>query len=117
MGNGEGRVFTRDLEETILCWNVFSDDYKRQLRTKLCNTLDRACQRQFEPYIRRNRVHGAGERLGRHWDIIDNPIAGSSDKRQKEWKKLGALYKQFVEYLKTGRDVPEQQQLPLRGDA
>jgi hypothetical protein len=117
MGKGEGRILPRDLEETILCWNVLSRDYQHQLRTKLCNTLDRACQRQFEPYIRRNRDHGAGERLGRHWEIINNPIAGSSDKRQKEWKKLGALYKQFVEFLRIGRNVPEQQELNLRGDA
>ena len=28
-----------------------------------------------------------------------------------------SLYKQFVEYLRTGRDVPEQQELNLEGDA
>jgi hypothetical protein len=117
MGKGEARILPRDLEETILCWNVLSRDYQRQLRTKLCDTLDRACQRQFEPYIRRNRDRGAGERLGRHWDIIDNPIAGSSDRRAKEWKKLGSLYKQFVEFLRTGRNVPEQQELNLGDDA
>jgi len=117
MGKGEARILPGDLEETILCWKVLSRDYQGRLRTKLCDTLDRACQKQFEPYIRRNRDRGAGERLGRHWDIINNPIAGSSDKRQKEWKKLGSLYKQFVEFLRTGRNVPEQQELNLRGDA
>lgn len=117
MSEGEGRILPRHLEETVPCWNVLSPDYQRQLRAKLCNTLDRACQRQFEPYIRRNRERGARERLGRHWDIISHPIAGFSDKRQKEWKKLGALYKQFVEYLKTGRNVPEQQELDLRDNA
>ena len=117
MGKGEARILPGDLEETILCWKVLSRDYQRQLRTKLCDTVDRACQKQFEPYIRRNRDRGAGERLGRHWDIINNPIAGSSDRRAKEWKKLGQLYKQFVEFLRTGRNVPEQQELNLRGDA
>ena len=117
MGNGESRILQSDLEETVHCWNVLSPEYQRRLRTKLCDTLDRACQKQFEPYIRRNRVHGARERLGRHWDIIENPIAGSSDKRAKEWKKLGSLYKQFVEFLRTGREMPEQHVLNLEDDA
>lgn len=117
MGKGEARILLRDLEETIHCWNVLAPAYQGRLRTKLCDTLDRACQRDFEPYIRRNRDRGAGERLGRHWDIISNPIAGSSDKRQKEWKKMGLLYKRFVEFLRTGRNVPEQQELNLRDPA
>lgn len=117
MGNGEARILQSDLEETIHCWNVLSREYQGRLRTKLCDTLDRACQQQFEAYIRRNRERGARERLGHHWDIIDNPIAGSSDKRAKEWKKLGSLYKQFVEFLRTGSNVPEQQVFNLGADA
>lgn len=117
MGNGEARILMRDLEETIPCWKVLSGDYQGRLRAKLYEALDRACEGQFKNFIRRNREGGARERLGRHWDIINNPIAGSSDKRQKEWKKMVSLHKQFVEYLRTGRDVPEQQELNLEGDS
>jgi hypothetical protein len=50
-------------------------------------------------------------RLRHHWDITSNPISGSSDKRTREWKKLMSLYEQFLEFLRTGRDLPEQRVL------
>jgi hypothetical protein len=114
MGDGETRILERHLEETMRSRSMTPREYQRRLRTKMIEVMDQATRRQFAPYFRRNRNQGAGERLGRHWDIISNPISGSSDKRTKEWKKLMALYEQFLEFLRTGRDLPEQRVLPLQ---
>jgi hypothetical protein len=116
MGNGETRILERHLEETIPCWSMMPGDYQRRVRTKMFEVMDQASRRQFQPYLRENRDRAARERLRRHWDIVENPLAGSSDRRTKEWKAMGTLYKQFVEFLRTGRQVPEQHELDLRPD-
>ncbi len=115
MGSGEPRILSRHLEETIPCWGIAPPDYQRRLRTKMYEVMDQASRRQFQPYLRENRDQRARQRLQtRLWDIISNPLTGSSDKRHKGWKQITLLYKQFLAFMKTGRDVPEQQVLDLR---
>jgi hypothetical protein len=116
MGDGETRILPRQLEETIPCWGVMAPEYQGRLRAKINDVMNRASQRHFEPYFRPNRT-GAQGRLGRHWDVISNPLSGSSDRRTKDWKSMGLLLKRFVGFVKTGRDVPEQQELNLQPGA
>src|SRR5439155_17222686 len=68
MGNGEARILLRHLEEVIPCWTLMAGEYQGRLRTKIHEVMNRASQRQFEPYIRANRDAGARGRLGPHWD-------------------------------------------------
>jgi len=114
MGSGETRILSRDLEETIPCWSIAPGEYQRRLKTKMYEVMGHACGRQFRSYLRENRDQGARQRLQRHWDIISNPLAGSSDKRHKEWKQMTSRYKEFLEFMKIGPAVPVQEVLDLR---
>lgn len=114
MGNGETRILLRQLEEAIPCWHLMAGRYQGQIRAKIHEVMHLATERQFEPYLRANRGGARGAGLGPHWDVINNPISHSSDRRAQEWKRMGSLHRQFLEFMQTGRVVPEQQQLDLR---
>jgi hypothetical protein len=114
MGSGETRILQRHLEETIPCWTITTRAYQGQLRNKMFEVMDLAIGREFAPYLRRNRDRGAGAELGRHWDVIANPISGSSQMRTGEWKRMMSLYERFLDFLINGRSGPVQEVLDLQ---
>jgi hypothetical protein len=116
MSQAEPRILITHLEQAIPCWHIMARDYQGRLRSKIHSVMRQACQRHFAAYIRANRDAGARGRLGTHWDIIHNPVAALADQRSKEWKKLGAQQKAFLEFLKTNGNLPEQGVLDMPRD-
>ncbi|MGB8540804.1 MAG: hypothetical protein WCD49_04120 [Candidatus Acidiferrales bacterium] len=114
MGQGEARVLITQLEQAIPSWNIMAPPYRGRLRAKINTVMSHACERQFRAYIQLNRDGGARNRLGPHWDIVNNPILAVSDRRNREWKRLGAQQKAFLDFLRTGGDLPEQGVLNLQ---
>jgi hypothetical protein len=113
MGRGEPRIMLAQLEDAIPCWNVLARNYQGRLRDKIHAVMRQACQNQFEQYIRPNRDHGARNRLGVHWDIINNPVARVSDGRNAEWRRLATKQRAFLELLRNHGNLPEQGILDL----
>ena len=35
------------------------------------------------------------------WDVIDNPLVGVADKRQKAWKVMQKKHRAIIEYFKN----------------
>jgi len=113
MAGGAPRILLMQLAEAVIpCWGIVDRPYQRELEQKMTTVMNQACRREFRPYLRRNRT-AEGRTHTPTWDIISNPLAEISDRRQREWKRMRSRQESFLEFLRTGQDVPEQEELPL----
>lgn len=112
MSSREPRVLLEDLlARVFLAWGAVSAEYRRQLSLKSKRILIELARTEFHRYLRRSRARG---RIGTpSWDILNNPLSLSTDKRTAVWKELLKLGQTFVEAVRTGT---RQMALPLGED-
>lgn len=113
MAQGAPRILLRDLAEAIVpCWAIVDRPHQQELEQKMLTVMNQACRRDFRAYLRRNRT-AEGRTHTPTWDIVSNPLAETPDRRQKEWKTMRRRQESLVGFLRTGQEVPEQEELPL----
>jgi len=106
MQKNQSRVLAFDIASRVIpFWNNIGPDYRKELSKAVAEVLDRAAQRDFKKYLRKNSAAKA-ETGTPTWDITDNPLTGVIDKRTKGWKTLRKLQTQFLNHLR--KDVLEE---------
>lgn len=113
MAQGAPRILLMQLAEAIVpCWSIVDRPYQHELEQKMVAVMNEACRREFRTYLRRNRA-AEGRTHTPTWDIISNPLAEISDRRQREWKRMRSRQESLLQFLQTGEQIPEQEELPL----
>lgn len=80
---------------------VMAPAYKKELKTKIIQVIDKAANDEFRSYIQRDVA--SASRVGMiTWKIIYNPNSQTFDKRSREYKKLAKQQEKFITALKTG---------------
>jgi hypothetical protein len=101
MFNGAPRIMRDDLAKKIIpLWDRMRPDYKGLIKQKIQQVMDHASRSQFSMYLQRAPAAARGVIPGSTWDVIDNPLNGVADKRQKAWKAMLKKQQSLIEYFK-----------------
>jgi hypothetical protein len=99
MAKGSNRIVSNDLGAKLHFWRDMRPDYKGLLKQKINQVMNHASRREFSKYLQRNTTARAVTQ-SLSWDIIDNPLIGASDKRQKAWKTMRKKQETLIAYFK-----------------
>ncbi len=108
MSTREPRLLLDRLAEDIVpAWPALSAEMKNHYRDKLRDRVVDMARNEFQPYLSRNKP-SEGRTHTPTWDIANNPLGVSTDKRGSVYRDLQKRAKVLVERLRTG-----QMNLPL----
>jgi hypothetical protein len=113
MANGSTRIIQNDLGKKMFkgMWDRMQPEYRGQLKQKIQQVMDQASRGQFSKHLQRNTTARAVTQSP-SWDVLDNPLNGAVDKRQKAWRAMLKKQQAFIEYL---QDPNRQEYLRLDG--
>jgi len=100
MVGGSPRILLDELGRRMVpLWSRMRPDYRGLLKTKIQEVMNHAAQSEFGTHLQRGTARGA---IGApHWDIINNPLVGAADKRQKAWKSMLKKHQALIDYYKN----------------
>jgi len=85
-------------------WTAIGGEQQKTLRNKMRSVLILASQKHFGRYLEVQSNSGQrGKTLT--WDIRNNPLDLSTDKRRKEFRLLSRLQKQFIDSLRDNKEA------------
>ena len=87
-------------------WDQMGRDSKVRFRSKVEDVLNKAARGPFHKYLRKRRSHNPP-----HFEIVNNPLNLSIDKRSRAFRKLKKLQEEFIENLRYRGS--EFEQIPL----
>lgn len=102
MVNGVPRVVQNDLGKRLFpgMWDRMRPEYRGLLKQKIQQVMDQAARGQFGKHLQRNpAARGVVQSLS--WDVLDNPLNGAADKRQKAWKSMLKKHQELIEYFQN----------------
>jgi hypothetical protein len=102
MANGLTRIIQNDLGKKMFrgMWDRMRPDDRGQLKQKIQQVMDQAARGQFGRYLQRNTT-ASGATQSPSWDVLDNPLNGAADKRQKAWRAMLKKQQALVEYFQN----------------
>ncbi|HWX94050.1 MAG TPA: hypothetical protein VNY29_15590 [Terriglobales bacterium] len=102
MANGATRISRDDLGKKMFkgMWDRMNPEYKGQLKTKIQQVMDQAARGQFGRHLQRNTT-ARGTTQSPHWDVVDNPLHGAVDRRQKAWRGMLKNQAALIEYFQN----------------
>jgi hypothetical protein len=113
MQNGAARILANDVGKRIVPrWETMRPDYQKQLEDKIEAVIDQAARREFGANLRKNARAKARTHTPT-WDVLENPLLGAADKRQRAWKAMLRQHRSLIAYFK---DENRQEELPLNGE-
>lgn len=113
MAQGAPRILLKEVAQAVVpCWGVVDRQHQQELEKKMFGVMDCACRRDFRAFFRRNKTAGSRTHTPT-WDVVSNPLAGAPDRRQREWRGMRKRQEALIDFLRTGREVPEQGELEL----
>lgn len=92
-------------------WDRMRPDYRGLLKQKIQKVIDQASRGQFSKHLQRNTTARAVSQSLR-WDVLENPLIGAADKRQKAWKAMLKKQETLIDYFK---DENRQEYLAMDG--
>jgi hypothetical protein len=102
MVKGAPRIRMDDLAKAMIPhYDRMRPDYKGQLKQKIQQVMDHASRAQFSTYLQRAPRAAAGVMQTPTWDVINNPLVGTVDKRQKAWKALQKKHQSLIDHFKN----------------
>lgn len=103
-----GRVTAKELcADTLPTFSIMSTAQQNDVAKGVSAVLDEATKRHFRPYLKRGRATGGV----RAWDIVNNPLDLTADRRSKEFQRLRRLQEKLIRDLKQGIKADEQPEL------
>ncbi len=109
MVKGSPRIMLDELGKRMIpLWDRMRPDHKGQLKQKIQRVMNRAAQVEFRIHFERGAMRGGAINTP-HWNIIDNPLVGAADKRQKAWKAMLKKHQALIDYYRNpeGQEVLE----------
>jgi hypothetical protein len=106
----EPRISLDDIaREVVPTWKILGQNCQKEMKAKIAEVIRQAEQHEFRDYLRYNRdMRGS---LGQTWEITNTPRDLRDDKRYTAWRKLETLQKEFLEALRKGRRLTQQEDL------
>jgi hypothetical protein len=99
---GAPRIMRDELAKRIIpLWDRMRPDYKGVIKQKIQQVMDHASRSQFSIYLQRMPAAARGVIQGTAWDVIDNPLNGVADRRQKAWKTMLKKHQSLVDHFKA----------------
>ncbi len=113
MSNGVPSIALDDLGKKMFrgMWDRMRPDYRGLLKQKIQKVIDQASRGQFSKHLQRNTTARAVSQSLR-WDVLENPLIGAADKRQKAWKAMLKKQETLIDYFK---DENRQEYLAMDG--
>lgn len=99
-------------QDTVETWTIMGRAHQDRLRSKIKVVLRQASGHEFRKYLRYNRAASSRTRTA-VWDIANNPLDLTLDRRSREFRHLQRQQERFIEALRTGKRPPEQLELDL----
>jgi len=109
MHKRKSQVLLEDLSRDIVpMYSLMGPDYRKQMREKVKRVMRKASETKFSHYLIRNREAKAlaptASAPTETWDIVNNPISLSTDKRTQEYQRLRGLQSAFLQDLRSGQE-------------
>ena len=102
MGKNSRYIFWNDIaKETFRCWDIISESYKRELKTKIQRIMKQAADNEFREYFEYRRPDGQLKEVA--WEVLINPAYIVPDRRYAAWRKMYSAQAGFLESLKSGQ--------------
>ena len=103
-----GRVTAKELcADTMPTFHILSTDYQNDITKGVAAILDEAAKGHFRPYLKRGKTVGGV----RAWDIVNNPLDLTADRRSKDFQRLRRLQEKLIRDLKAGVKATKQPEL------
>ena len=114
MAKGVPRIRLDELAAHMIpLWTRMSPTYQTQIKDKIREVMNHAAQVEFSNHL--ERAPAGGVIHAPHWNVIENPLVGAADKRQRAWKAMAKKHQSLIEYYQNPH---RQEVLELRaGDA
>jgi hypothetical protein len=102
MASGSNRISREDLGKKMFkgMWDRMHPDYRGLLKTKIQQVMDQASHGQFSRHLERNTT-ARGTTQSPIWDVLDNPLNGAADKRQRAWRTMRKKQEALIEYFQN----------------
>jgi hypothetical protein len=112
MANGAPNITQNDLGQKMFrqMWDRMRADYRGLLKQKIQQVMDQASRGQFSKHL--ERIVGGRSGNQPSWGVLDNPLIGAADKRQKAWKVMLKKQQALIDYFK---DEHRQEYLEIDG--
>jgi hypothetical protein len=102
MFNGAPRIVQNEIAKKIIpLWDRMRNDYKGQVKQKIQQVMDHASRSQFNLYLQRAPAAARAVIPSLTWDVIDNPLVGIADRRQKAWKAMLKKQQSLIEHFQA----------------
>ncbi|RLC64196.1 MAG: hypothetical protein DRI48_07805 [Chloroflexi bacterium] len=89
--------------DVVPMYSLMGPDYKEQMRKKVKRVMRKASETKFSHYLKWNSEAKALTSTDT-WDIVNNPISLSTDKRTQEYQRLRGLQSAFLQDLRSGQE-------------
>ena len=100
METGDTRIVSEEVARHFIpLWDTGNDNFKTPIRNKIVTVLTHASQNEFGRYIRRNQRLG-GRIHFPTWQITENPLLDSPDRRLKVWHQMRKLQQSVIEHFR-----------------
>jgi hypothetical protein len=103
MAKGATRIRLDDLGKKMFShhWDRMRPPYKGLLKSKIQQVMDHASRSQFGRHLQIAPAAARARVNTRTWDVIDNPLMGIADRRQKDWKTMLKKHQSLIDYFKN----------------
>lgn len=103
MASGATRIGLDDLARKMFLhhWDRMRPQYRGLLKNKIRQVMDHASRSQFSRHLQISPKAARARLNTRTWDVIDNPLMGIADKRQKAWKAMLKKHRSLIDYFKN----------------
>lgn len=107
MAKGETRILLDQIPQDIIpAWSNLVAAYQNRLKQKMLQVMERATNHEFSGYLRRNRPAEARTHTPT-WDITENPISNTADRRMPSWKQIQKQARSLVDFFSPGLVQPD----------